>query len=216
MPARPKAPSCGRASRPAGRGRRGRAWASPVGNLYSSTILRPDCPAAARRRTGLRRGPGRGRHRAGRAAGAREMAQRRAGRRRQGRRHPARERHRPDRPGAARRGRHRHQCRLRARSCPRCAIPARRWAARSRRRWRRSPRRLPQRVWPSGGATASRRCAPAWLAKAGPLGAEVDVKLGDELVRGRFAGLDREGALLLETAAGPRRIVSGELLGRAA
>jgi BirA family biotin operon repressor/biotin-[acetyl-CoA-carboxylase] ligase len=56
----------------------------------------------------------------------------------------------------------------------------------------------------------------AWLAKAGPIGAEVDVKLGEELVRGRFAGLDREGALLLETAAGPRKIVSGELLGRAA
>ena len=56
----------------------------------------------------------------------------------------------------------------------------------------------------------------AWLAKAGPLGAEVDVKLGEELVHGRFAGLDREGALLLETAAGPRKIVSGELLGRAA
>jgi BirA family biotin operon repressor/biotin-[acetyl-CoA-carboxylase] ligase len=55
-----------------------------------------------------------------------------------------------------------------------------------------------------------------WLAQAGPLGAEVDVKLGEELVRGRFAGLDREGALLLETAAGPRKIVSGELLGRAA
>ena len=28
-----------------GRGRRGRHWASPVGNLYSSTILRPDCAA---------------------------------------------------------------------------------------------------------------------------------------------------------------------------
>jgi BirA family transcriptional regulator, biotin operon repressor / biotin---[acetyl-CoA-carboxylase] ligase len=56
----------------------------------------------------------------------------------------------------------------------------------------------------------------AWLAKAGPLGAEVDVKLGEGLVRGRFAGLDREGALLLETASGPRKIVSGELLGRAA
>ena len=53
----------------------------------------------------------------------------------------------------------------------------------------------------------------AWLAKAGPLGAEVDVKLGDGLVRGRFAGLDREGALLLDTATGPRKIVSGELLG---
>lgn len=29
----------------AGRGRRGRAWTSPVGNLYTSTILRPECPA---------------------------------------------------------------------------------------------------------------------------------------------------------------------------
>jgi BirA family biotin operon repressor/biotin-[acetyl-CoA-carboxylase] ligase len=56
----------------------------------------------------------------------------------------------------------------------------------------------------------------AWLAKAGPLGADVDVRLGEELVRGRFAGLDREGALLLDTTAGPRKIVSGELLGRAA
>lgn len=56
----------------------------------------------------------------------------------------------------------------------------------------------------------------AWLAKAGPLGAGVDVKLGKELVRGRFAGMDREGALLLDTAGGPRRIVSGEILGRAA
>ena len=36
------------------------------------------------------------------------------------------------------------------------------------------------------------------------------------LVHGAFAGMDREGALLLETPAGPRRIVSGELLGRAA
>lgn len=55
-----------------------------------------------------------------------------------------------------------------------------------------------------------------WLAKAGPLGAEVDVRLGEGLVRGRFAGLDHEGALLLDTDAGPRKIVSGELLGRAA
>jgi BirA family biotin operon repressor/biotin-[acetyl-CoA-carboxylase] ligase len=55
-----------------------------------------------------------------------------------------------------------------------------------------------------------------WLAKAGPLGQEVDVKLGEELVRGRFAGMDGEGALLLDTATGPRRIVAGELLARAA
>jgi BirA family transcriptional regulator, biotin operon repressor / biotin---[acetyl-CoA-carboxylase] ligase len=29
-----------------GRGRRGRAWASPRGNLYASLIWRPDCPAS--------------------------------------------------------------------------------------------------------------------------------------------------------------------------
>lgn len=56
----------------------------------------------------------------------------------------------------------------------------------------------------------------AWLAKAGPLGLDVDVKLGEELVRGRFAGMDREGALLLDTPSGPRKIVAGELLGQAA
>jgi BirA family biotin operon repressor/biotin-[acetyl-CoA-carboxylase] ligase len=41
------------------------------------------------------------------------------------------------------------------------------------------------------------------------------VKLGEELVRGPFAGGPR-GALLLDTPAGPRKIVAGELLGRAA
>lgn len=30
----------------AGRGRRGRAWGSPAGNLYCSVLLRPRCPAA--------------------------------------------------------------------------------------------------------------------------------------------------------------------------
>ena len=68
-------------------------------------------------------------------------------------------------------------------------------------------------VWRSLGFETIRA---AWLDRAGPLGAMIDVKLGEELVRGVFAGMDREGALLLETSAGPRRIVSGELLGRAA
>jgi BirA family biotin operon repressor/biotin-[acetyl-CoA-carboxylase] ligase len=54
----------------------------------------------------------------------------------------------------------------------------------------------------------------AWLAKAGPLGMEVDVKLSEGVVRGRFAGIDRAGALLLDADAGLRRVVSGELLGR--
>jgi BirA family biotin operon repressor/biotin-[acetyl-CoA-carboxylase] ligase len=56
----------------------------------------------------------------------------------------------------------------------------------------------------------------SWMKRAGPLGAQVDVNLGEELVRGAFAGMDREGALLLDTPDGPRRIVSGELLGRLA
>ncbi len=55
-----------------------------------------------------------------------------------------------------------------------------------------------------------------WLALAGPLGEPVDVRLGEELLSGRFGGVDGEGALLLETPGGPRRIVSGELLGRVA
>ncbi|UYN97926.1 MAG: biotin--[acetyl-CoA-carboxylase] ligase [Enhydrobacter sp.] len=67
--------------------------------------------------------------------------------------------------------------------------------------------------WRSQGFEAARR---EWLAKAGPLGAEVSVRLGEELVEGRFAGLDASGALLLETADGRRKITSGELLGRAA
>jgi BirA family biotin operon repressor/biotin-[acetyl-CoA-carboxylase] ligase len=65
--------------------------------------------------------------------------------------------------------------------------------------------------WRRKGFEAVRQ---AWLAKAGPLGMEVDVKLSEGVVRGRFAGMDREGALLLDTDAGPRRVVSGELLGR--
>ena len=67
--------------------------------------------------------------------------------------------------------------------------------------------------WRQGGFKDVRA---AWLAQAGPIGAEVDVRLETELVRGRFAGLDRDGGLLLDTPAGPRRIVSGELLGRPA
>jgi BirA family biotin operon repressor/biotin-[acetyl-CoA-carboxylase] ligase len=67
--------------------------------------------------------------------------------------------------------------------------------------------------WRQSGFEAIRA---AWLERAGPLGAEVDVKLGEELVRGAFAGMDHDGALMLETPNGPRRIVSGELLGRAA
>jgi BirA family biotin operon repressor/biotin-[acetyl-CoA-carboxylase] ligase len=36
-----------------GRGRRGRTWVSPPGNLYSSTLLRPDCRAATAAQLGF-------------------------------------------------------------------------------------------------------------------------------------------------------------------
>ncbi len=51
-----------------------------------------------------------------------------------------------------------------------------------------------------------------WLARAAWLGETVAVSQGDERIEGRFAGLDADGALLLEPPGGPpRRIVSGEV-----
>jgi BirA family transcriptional regulator, biotin operon repressor / biotin---[acetyl-CoA-carboxylase] ligase len=40
----------------AGRGRRGRVWASPPGNLYASLIVRPDCPAGKAAQLGFAAG----------------------------------------------------------------------------------------------------------------------------------------------------------------
>lgn len=197
-----------------GRGRRGRRWSSPVGNLYSSTILRPECAAAQAAELGFVaalavadmvpagrqvrvKWPNDVLVDGGKIAGILlESAVADGGR----------VLHvvagigvnvgfapqLPDMryPGAALGGTVESALETLA------AALARRLAE-----WRRE-----------GFATVR----AAWLAQAGPLGAEVDVKLGEGLVRGRFAGLDREGALLLDTADGPRRIVSGELLGQAA
>lgn len=197
-----------------GRGRRGRTWASPVGNLYTSTILRPDCPAMRAAELGFVaalavadivpagrsvrvKWPNDVLVDGGKVAGILlESAIAQTGTVQ----HViagiginvgfapqlAEMRY----PGAALGGS------VEATLEKFAAALAARLAE-----WRRD-----------GFATVRAQ----WLAKAGPLGAEVDVKLGDELVRGRFGGVDGEGALLLETASGPRRIVSGELLGRAA
>lgn len=201
-----------------GRGRRGRAWASPVGNLYTSTILRPDCPAVRAAELGFVsalavadivpsgravrvKWPNDVLVDGGKVAGILlESAIGQASSQSGVVQHviagiginvgfaPRL----PDMryPGAALGGSVEEA--LEAFT----AALARRLAE-----WRRE------------GFEVVRR---HWLAKAGPLGTEVDVKLGDELVRGRFGGVDHEGALLLETSSGPRRIVSGELLGRAA
>ena len=56
----------------------------------------------------------------------------------------------------------------------------------------------------------------AWLARAHALGEPVGVRLPRESFSGRFVDLDRDGMLLVETAAGPRRISAGEIFAAAA
>ena len=197
-----------------GRGRRGRRWASPIGNLYTSTILRPDCPAVRATELGFVA-----------ALAVADMV-------------PADREARVKWPndvlvdggkiagillesavGQAARVDHLvagigvnvgFAPRLPDMRYPGAALGGSVEAALES-----LTAALARRVaqWRCDGFETVRS---AWLAKAGPLGAEMDVRLGDEMVRGRFAGLDPDGALLLETAAGPRKIVSGELLGRAA
>ncbi len=197
-----------------GRGRRGRVWASPVGNLYSSTVLRPDCPAARAAELGfvaalavadivpagrdLRvKWPNDVLVDGGKVAGILPES------------------------SIAPDGRAEHVVMGIgvnvgfAPSLPEMRYPGACVGGTVEAALERLAAALALRVaeWRRDGFAAVRE---QWLAKAGPLGLEVDVKLGDELVRGRYAGMDGEGALLLETAAGPRRIVAGELLARAA
>jgi BirA family biotin operon repressor/biotin-[acetyl-CoA-carboxylase] ligase len=51
----------------------------------------------------------------------------------------------------------------------------------------------------------------AWLARAQGLGQRVRVRLGEGDSEGRFAGLDEEGALLLESGPVRRRITAGDV-----
>ncbi len=197
-----------------GRGRRGRAWASPVGNLYTSTILRPDCPAARAAELGFVSAlavadivpPGRAVRvkwpndvlvDGGKIAGILLES------------------------AIAQTGAVQHVIAGIginvgfAPQLPEMRYPGAALGGSVEAALEMFTAALAQRLaeWRREGFEAVRA---HWLAKAGPLGGEVDVKLGDELVRGRFGGVDHEGALLLETSSGPRRIVSGELLGRAA
>ena len=197
-----------------GRGRRGRSWASPPGNLYTSTILRPRCPAARAAELGF--------------ACALAVADIVA----------------PDRAvrvkwpndvlvdggkvagillesAIAGGGAVEHVIAGVginigfAPQLPEMRYPGARLGGTVEAALSAYTAALAARVgqWRRDGFAAVRA---AWLAKAGPLGETVDVRLGEELVSGRFGGVDGEGALLLDTPAGPRRIVSGELLGRAA
>jgi BirA family biotin operon repressor/biotin-[acetyl-CoA-carboxylase] ligase len=197
-----------------GRGRRGRHWASPVGNLYSSTILRPDCAAPRAAELGFVA-----------ALAVADIV-------------PAGRAVRVKWPNdvlvdggkiagillesaIAQTGRVEHVVAGVginvgfAPQLPEMRYPGAALGGSVAAALERFTNALAARLveWHRDGFEAVRA---AWLAKAGPIGAEVDVRLGEELVSGRFAGLDREGALLLDTTTGPRKIVSGELMGRAA
>lgn len=63
-------------------------------------------------------------------------------------------------------------------------------------------------VWREQGFAAVR---DAWMARAARLGETVTVRIDGEPLSGRFAGLDHDGALLMETEAGARRITTGEV-----
>lgn len=51
----------------------------------------------------------------------------------------------------------------------------------------------------------------AWLGRAGGLGAAIRVRLDRQTLTGTFEDLDRDGALLLRTADGVRRITAGDV-----
>lgn len=58
-------------------------------------------------------------------------------------------------------------------------------------------------IWDEGRGFAQVR--EAWLERAGPIGEPLTVNAGESAVAGRFAGLDVDGALLLDDALGVRR-----------
>jgi len=51
----------------------------------------------------------------------------------------------------------------------------------------------------------------AWLARAHALGSEIRVRLPEGELRGRFAGLDEQGMLLLDGDFPRRRIAAAEI-----
>jgi BirA family biotin operon repressor/biotin-[acetyl-CoA-carboxylase] ligase len=51
-----------------------------------------------------------------------------------------------------------------------------------------------------------------WLSRSYPIGAEIKANVGGQSLTGHFAGLDPDGALLLDTEQGRQRIVAGEIV----
>jgi BirA family biotin operon repressor/biotin-[acetyl-CoA-carboxylase] ligase len=64
-------------------------------------------------------------------------------------------------------------------------------------------------IWAEGSGFAAVR--EAWLDRAHPLGERMMIDTGEERVSGYFAGLDMEGALVLDTEAGVRHFTFGDV-----
>src|SRR5690606_987361 len=60
--------------------------------------------------------------------------------------------------------------------------------------------------WEAEGFGPARR---AWMGRACGLGRHGRVRRGEGWLEGRLIALDEDGALLIETAAGPRRVTAG-------
>jgi BirA family biotin operon repressor/biotin-[acetyl-CoA-carboxylase] ligase len=62
--------------------------------------------------------------------------------------------------------------------------------------------------WAAEGFAPARA---AWMGRAHRLGRPARVRTGEGWLEGRLTALDEDGALLIETAAGPRRVTAGEV-----
>lgn len=205
----------------AGRGRRGRAWHSPRGNLYVSVVLRPRCPVPKAMELGFVAGlaiadalaslapaiPGRllkwpndvllgGRKVAGilvesEAPGAGPVEWVVLGSGVNVASYPSR----VERPATS----------LAAEGCE-VAVEALLGAYSERIvAW--------TEVWTREGFPPVRR---SWLDRAVGLGEAVEVRLHREVLKGIFAGMDDQGALLLDQPGGRRAVTVGEVFAGAA
>ena len=209
------------AEQTSGRGRHGRSWASPPGNLYASVLLRPDCAMAVATQLSLVAGLALAEALAGLGPPRVELqlkwpndvligGAKTAG-------HPARGHGRC--AAAAPPGWWSAPASIWS-SCPRRpelagrpASPARA-SRRSRRRDRARGLARPSssagsRRWRAAGFGAVRR---AWLARGFGLGAEIRLRLDQGELRGRWLDLTDTGSLLVEQAGGRRReIATGDV-----
>ena len=64
-------------------------------------------------------------------------------------------------------------------------------------------------AWQADGFAVIRE---QWLQRSYPIGAAIRANVGGQALAGHFAGLDVDGALLLDTQAGHQRIVAGEVM----